>query len=168
MIEHVGIDNYPTFLGKLDSLLRDRGLLLIQTSARRAKTSRRDFRRVRPERRFILDQIFPNGELDHIGHMAAAMEIAGFEVHDIEAWRDHFARTTRLWGERLFEKRVEAEALVGSERLRAWLAYLAGVSFAFEDGSLRVYQALATKHRAKGHSKHPPTREDLYRNLEPS
>jgi cyclopropane-fatty-acyl-phospholipid synthase len=168
MIEHVGIDNYPVFLGKLHGLLRDRGLLLVQTSARRAKTRRRDFRRVRPERRFMLDQIFPNGELDHIGHTASAMEIAGFEVQDIEAWRDHFARTTRLWSERLWARRDEATALVGAERLRAWLAYLAGVSFAFEDGSLRVYQVLATKHGAKGHSEHPPTREDLYHDLDPA
>ena len=103
-------------------------------------------------------------DLEHRLPVSGVVDLNG----DIEAWRDHFARTTRLWGERLFEKRVEAEALVGSERLRAWLVYLAGVSFAFEDGSLRVYQALATKHRAKGHSKHPPTREGLYRNLEPS
>ena len=59
-------------------------------------------------------------------------------------------------------------ARVGGEFLRAWLAYLAGVSFAFEDGSLRVYQVLATRHGAKGHSKHPPTREDLYSDLDPA
>jgi cyclopropane-fatty-acyl-phospholipid synthase len=152
MCEHVGIDNFPTYFQKLHSLLRDRGLLLIQCSTRRAKQSRREFLRVNPERRFILEQVFPGGELDHIGHTVRSMEVQGFEVHEVECRREHFARTTRLWCERLWANRDRAVSLVGSERCRVWLAYLAGVSFSFSDGSLRVYQALATKHAAKGPS----------------
>jgi cyclopropane-fatty-acyl-phospholipid synthase len=162
MFEHVGIANYPIFFRKLYSLLLDRGVLVIQGSARRAKKSRRDFRRMRPERRFILEQVFPNGELDHIGHTLSAMEAQGFEIHDVEAWRDHFARTMRVWSERLWEQRDRAEALVGRERLRVWLVYLTGVSFAYLDGSVRVYQAMATKHASKGASEQGPGREDLY------
>ncbi len=30
-----------------------------------------------------------------------------------------------------------------------WIAYLAGVSLAFSDGLLRIYQTVATKHRFK-------------------
>ena len=89
-------------------------------------------------------------------------EIQGFELQDIEAWRGHFARTARLWSQRLWAQRDRAADLVGSERCRVWLAFLAGVSFAFTDGSLRVYQVLATKHAAKGLSGLPPTREDLF------
>ena len=51
---------------------------------------------------------------------------------------------------------------MGTERLRVWLAYLTGVSFAYRDGSVRVYQAMATKHAAKGASRQGPGREDLY------
>jgi cyclopropane-fatty-acyl-phospholipid synthase len=162
MFEHVGIANYPLFFGKLYSLLPDRGVLVIQGSARRAKTSQRAFRRMRPERRFILDQVFPNGELDHIGHTLSAMEVHGFEVHDVEAWRDHFARTMRVWSERLWENRETAIELVGSESLRVWLVYLTGVSFAYRDGSVRVYQVMATKHATKGASRQGPGRQDLY------
>ena len=53
--------------------------------------------------------------------------------------------------------------LVGRARYRTWLAYLAGVSGAFHDGSLRVYQVLASRHAAKGPSELPATRADLYR-----
>lgn len=162
MFEHVGIANYPIFFGKLYSLLPDRGVLVIQGSARRAKKSQRAFRRMRPERRFILDQVFPNGELDHIGHTLSAMEVQGFEVHDVEAWRDHFARTMRVWSERLWENRERAIELVGSESLRVWLVYLTGVSFAYRDGSVRVYQVMATKHATKGASRQGPGRQDLY------
>ena len=58
--------------------------------------------------------------------------------------------------------REEAIRAVGSERYRLWIAYLAGVSLAFADGSLRIYQTLASKHRAKGPSTLPPTRAYLY------
>ena len=43
-----------------------------------------------------------------------------------------------------------------------WQAYLAGVSGAFADGSLRIYQVLASRHLSKGASALPPTRADLY------
>jgi cyclopropane-fatty-acyl-phospholipid synthase len=54
-------------------------------------------------------------------------------------------------------------ALVGPERYRLWVAYLAAVCFSFSDGSARIYQTVATKHRAKGSSGRPPTRAHLYR-----
>jgi cyclopropane-fatty-acyl-phospholipid synthase len=53
-------------------------------------------------------------------------------------------------------------ALVGAERYRMWLAYLAGVSGAFAAGPLRLYQTVATK-RPDGPPPLPPTREDVYR-----
>jgi cyclopropane-fatty-acyl-phospholipid synthase len=90
------------------------------------------------------------------------MEACGFEVHDVEAWREHYARTTKLWCRRLEANKEQAVKLVGEERYRMWIAYLAGVSYAFEDGSLRIFQTVATKHDRKGPSTMPPTREHLY------
>ena len=54
-------------------------------------------------------------------------------------------------------------AMVGPERFRLWTAYLAGVSFAFLDGAVRIYQVVASKHAARGRAELPPTRADLYR-----
>ena len=53
--------------------------------------------------------------------------------------------------------------MVGPERYRLWVAYLAGVSFAFLDGSARIYQVVASKHAVRGRAELPPTRADLYR-----
>jgi cyclopropane-fatty-acyl-phospholipid synthase len=163
MYEHVGISNYPKYFGKLYSLLRDRGLLLNHGITRRAKPSQGRFAMMRPEHRLIAKYIFPGGELDHIGHTCESLEACRFEVHDVENWREHYAQTTRFWCERLSARQDEAVAAVGSERYRLWLAYLAGVSFAFRDGSLRIYQVVASKHSAKGRAELPPTRADLYR-----
>jgi cyclopropane-fatty-acyl-phospholipid synthase len=163
MVEHVGIANYRRYFRKLSSLLRDRGLLLNHGITRRAKSSRRKFNRIRPGRRLILKYIFPGSELDHIGHSLESMETCGYEIHDVEDWREHYALTTRHWCRRLSERQDEGTRLIGSERYRMWVAYLAGVHFGFQGGSLRVYQTLASKHAARGAAELPPTRADLYR-----
>src|SRR5262245_380758 len=162
MYEHVGIKNYAAYFGKINSLLRDRGILLNHGITRPAKTSKRGFNRVRPEHKLVLKYIFPGGELDHIGHTCESLETCRFEVHDVEDWREHYAQTTRLWCERLSMNQEQAIAMVGPERFRLWLAYLAGVSFAFLDGSIRIYQVVASKHGERGRSELPPTRADLY------
>jgi cyclopropane-fatty-acyl-phospholipid synthase len=40
--------------------------------------------------------IFPGGQLDRLGMSIANLGRSGFEVLDVEAWREHYARTTRL------------------------------------------------------------------------
>jgi cyclopropane-fatty-acyl-phospholipid synthase len=163
MYEHVGIKNYPAYFGKINSLLRDRGILLNHGITRPAKRTKSHFRRIRPEQRLILKYIFPGGELDHIGHTCESLETCRFEVHDVEDWREHYYLTTRHWCERLSARQDEAIAMVGPERYRLWVLYLAGVSFAFYDNSARIYQVVASKHASKGRAQLPPTRADLYR-----
>jgi cyclopropane-fatty-acyl-phospholipid synthase len=125
------------------------------------KKDERAFRRKRPEYAAIVEYIFPGSELDHIGGTSDALERHGFEVHDVEAWREHYARTTRLWTERLHANREAAEREVGAAKTRLWLLYLAGVSLGFERGTIGIFQTVATK-RARGLSGLPPTRADLY------
>ena len=162
MFEQVGIRNHPTYFQSVHRLLRPRGLYLHHTIARRAKRTDRAFARLKPEYRALIRYIFPGGELDHLGMSISNLERHGFEVHDVEAWREHYQRTTRLWWERLNARRSEAEAEVGPEKTRMWLLYLAGCSLAFERGAVGVNQTLASK-RTRGPSGLPPTRADLYR-----
>lgn len=162
MYEHLGLAHYRSYFDKVRSLLRDRGIFLNHGITRRAKHSKRHFNKITPGRRFILKYIFPGSELDHIGHTLEVMEACGFEIHDVEAWREHYAFTTRHWCRRLEKNREEAIDLVGEKRFRMWIAYLAGVSFAFHDGSLRIFQTVATKHDRKGESTMPPSRSHLY------
>ena len=140
------------------------GLFLNHGITRRAKRGgswgRSSFR-ARPEQRALQQYIFPGGELDDIGNTVTALERAGFEVHDVEGWRWHYARTTRIWCERLHARRAEAEAMVGAPTVRIWLAYLAGCSLAFERGSARIFQSLSSR-SPKGKPPLPSTRADLY------
>jgi cyclopropane-fatty-acyl-phospholipid synthase len=106
--------------------------------------------------------IFPGGELDHIGNTVTMLERHGFEVHDVEAWREHYQRTCKLWHDRLLANYDAAVAEVGEVKTRMWLTYLAACSIAFERNAAGLYQTLASKRR-KGPAGLPPTRADLYR-----
>jgi cyclopropane-fatty-acyl-phospholipid synthase len=161
MYEHIGRKNIPAYMSRVRSLLADDGLFLNHAISLRAPKSAREGRRLRPEQRAIAKYIFPGGELDDIGHTVWAMERAGFEVQDVEAWRMHYARTLSLWAERLRARQEEAARRIGEARTRIWLAYLDGCGLAFERGTLRIYQTLVSK-SAKRPPKLPPTRADLY------
>jgi cyclopropane-fatty-acyl-phospholipid synthase len=162
MFEHVGLDNHDAYFARMRSLLRPRGLLLNHAIARPAKKSLRAFRKKRPEFAALTRYIFPGGELDHIGLSLTNLERHGFEIHDVEGWREHYGRTCRLWTERLYANRKAAEQEVGGAKTRLWLLYLAGCALAFERGSVGIFQTLASK-RTRGPSGLPPTRADLYR-----
>ncbi|WP_198369064.1 SAM-dependent methyltransferase [Roseomonas rosulenta] len=161
MFEHVGLANRAGYFQQIRALLKPRGVYLHHAITRPMKRTERDFRRKRPEYGAIINYVFPGSELDHIGGTVDALESGGFEVHDVEGWREHYGRTCRLWTERLFANRAAAEAEVGAARTRLWLLYLAGVCLGFERGTIGIFQTVATK-RVRGASGLPPTRGDLY------
>ncbi|QFT34689.1 Cyclopropane-fatty-acyl-phospholipid synthase [Labrenzia sp. THAF82] len=162
MFEAVGLDNYDNYFQSVHRLLKPRGLYLHHAITRRGKKDLKAFRRKKPEYQALVRYIFPGGEVDHIGWTLTNLEAHGFEVHDVEAWREHYARTTRLWAENLMAVKDAAIAEIGEEKYRLWLAYLIGVSLGFERGSIGIFQTV-TSRRTKGLSGMPPTREDLYR-----
>ena len=162
MVEHVGIDNMAGYMAKVNSLLPDRGMFLNHGITRPAKATDKAFRKQSPERRLLARYIFPGGELDHLGHMTQCLESNGFDVHDVEGWRDHYSLTCRHWCQRLEANRDEAIRLIGFEKYRMWTLYLAGCVFALGDGGARIYQTVATKHRSRGLSGMPCTRQHLY------
>ena len=161
MYEHIGLKNITHYFQKVRSLMTPDGLFLNHAISRGAKRKKARFSK-RPEQRALQKYIFPGGELDDIGNTVAEMEKAKLEVHDVEAWRRHYARTCEIWCRRLTEQRAKAEEMVGAQTYRLWSAYLGGCSLAFQRGSARIYQTL-TSYSAKGLPPLPPSRMDLYR-----
>jgi len=162
MFEHVGIANHPAYFASIARLLRPRGLYLHHAIVRRAKRNDKALRKRSREYQALIRYIFPGAEVDHIGMSIANMEHHGFEVRDVEGWREHYHHTCKAWHERLLANKKAAEREIGSVRTRMWLAYLAGCAFGFEGRSMGIYQTLAVK-RERGASGLPPTRADLYR-----
>jgi cyclopropane-fatty-acyl-phospholipid synthase len=162
MFEQVGIDNHPTYFQTIHRLLKSDGLYLHHAISRPAKGDDKSFRKKNPAYTAITRYIFPGGEVDHLGMTIANLNRSGFEVHDVEGWREHYVRTCRFWHDRLLSNKSAAENEVGPEKTRLWLAYLAGCSIGFERNGIGIFQTLASK-RKRGPSGLPPTRADLYR-----
>lgn len=161
MFEAVGIDNHDIYFKQMHKLLRPRGLYLHHAIARPSKKDMKKFRKQRAEYKALTTYIFPGGELDTVGMSINGLERNGFEVHDVEGWREHYQRTCRLWTERLYANREAAAAEVGWAKTRLWLLYLAGCSLAFERSAVGIFQTLSSK-RDKGPSGLPLSRGDLY------
>lgn len=161
MFEHVGVSNFPIYFQTVRRLLKPGGLYLHHAITRPGKIGAKDGRK-RPEFAALTRYIFPGGELDHLGRTILNLEAHGFEVRDVEGWREHYQRTCRFWHDRLAARYDEACREVGEAKTRVYLAYLAACSLTFERGNCGVYQTVVSK-RVRGPSGLPPTRADLYR-----
>ena len=162
MFEHVGLANFENYFKTVQRLLKPGGLYLHHAITRPGGSHAARTGKKRPEFQALTRYIFPGGELDYIGRTLTNLELAGFEIRDVECWREHYQRTTRFWHDRLRARWDEAAAEVGETTARVWLAYLAACSIAFERNNAGVYQTLAMK-RVRGPSGLPPTRAGLYR-----
>jgi len=136
MFEHVGIRNFPTYFETVKGLLRPGGLFLnhgITNDSGWLDT---------PITRFVNRYVFPDGELTRVSEVSSALERAGFEILDVEDLRPHYAMTCRRWVRRLEQASEQARALTNEMIYRIWRLYMAGAGYYFQQGSLRVYQAL--------------------------
>ncbi|MCX7313668.1 MAG: cyclopropane-fatty-acyl-phospholipid synthase [Alphaproteobacteria bacterium] len=162
MSEHVGYENHPRYYGTIHRLLKPDGLFMHHAITRPAKRNEKTFRKKRAERSALTKYVLPGGEFDHIGMTLTNLERFGFEVHDVESWREHFQIACRMYHDNLDRNRAAADREIGAPLTRIWLAYFAGCSMAFERNTIGLYQVLASK-RKRGPSGLPPTRADLYR-----
>ena len=141
MAEHVGLSQLPAYAARLYALLRPGGRLLNHAIAR-GPAAGPD----RPNpRTFLARYVFPDGELQPLHTHVRLLESAGFEVHDVEALRRHYALTCRTWVHNLEQNWDEAVQLTSAGRARVWRLYLAGSALAFEGRRVGVNQVLAVK-----------------------
>src|SRR6185503_7603448 len=103
---------------------------------------------------FMCRYIFPDGELQDISRVTAALQSAGFEIRHDENLREHYALTLRAWLDNLQSRWDEAVALVGEGRARVWRLYVAGCIVGFEDRRTELHQVLAVRNEG-GHSGMP-------------
>ncbi|MDA8046761.1 MAG: cyclopropane-fatty-acyl-phospholipid synthase [Actinomycetota bacterium] len=150
MGEHVGDDRYPAFVSGLHRSLQPEGRLLLQVMSRS--------RRHPGGGPFIERYIAPDMHMRPLAATLALLTAGGFEVRDVHALREHYARTIRAWHIELERRWDEVVAMIGEERARVWRLYLAGGSLSFEDGRMGVDQILAVRTGPGGTSGLEPTR----------
>jgi cyclopropane-fatty-acyl-phospholipid synthase len=89
------------------------------------------------------------------------MEDTGFEIHDVESMRPHYALTLREWVTRLEQHHIEALKHVTEPVFRIWRLYMAASALQFEEGCAGIYQVLISR-RESFLNPVPLTRHDLY------
>lgn len=160
MFEHVGLKNLPAYYATVQRVLVPGGLFL-----NHGITHDEEGWNDTLATRFINRYVFPDGELDCVSNIQLGMERGGFEIHDVEGLRPHYALTLRHWVARLEQNREAAIALVGEPTFRVWRLYMAACAVEFEAGGTGIYQILASR-RDRGAWPVPLTRADIYRSGE--
>src|SRR4051794_32277716 len=126
LTEHIGKDQLPNYFRSLYERLRPGGRLLNHciTQPRTPLTRRLD--------PFIARYVFPDGQLEPVGHLISVMNDSGFEVRHEENLREHYALTLAGWCANLEANWDEAVAEVGVGRARVWRLYMAASRLGFE------------------------------------
>ena len=152
MFEHVGWERSPEFLAAMWRLLAPGGRMMLHM------ITRPDARPVRQRNRarFIYRYIFPDGELQRIGHIVDQAQTAGFDVIDVDALNQHYAITLDHWLDRLEANWDAAVDEVGLNRARIWRLYLAASAAGFHGRQTQVQQITAVKAQADGRTAAPP------------
>jgi cyclopropane-fatty-acyl-phospholipid synthase len=142
MFEHVGLNHLSSYFAKINSLLRDGGLVLNHGIT---STDPGSGNAPLGAGRFIDKYVFPHGELPHISLALKDMQTAGLEALDVECLRRHYARTLNLWAENYEANSDAIRRLVDETTYRIWRVYLAGCAHAFSQNWVSLYQVLACK-----------------------
>lgn len=150
MGEHVGDGNYPAFLAGLHRQLRDEGRLLVQVMSRGARHPGGG--------PFIERYIAPDMHMRPLASTVGLLQAAGFEVRDLHAMREHYARTIRAWSAEMESRWSDVVALIGGEQARVWRLYLAGGALSFEENRMGVDQVLSVRPASDGGSGMSATR----------
>ena len=156
MFEHVGLANLPAYLATVMRVLRPGGLFMNHGITHDEEGWNKSL-----TTEFINRYVFPDGELDCVSNIQLGMERAGFEIHDVEGLRPHYALTLRHWVQRLEANRDAALREVDEPTYRVWRLYMAACALDFEAGTTGVYQILASRPK-RGEWPVPLSRGDLY------
>ena len=137
MFEHVGVNHYDEFFGKVRALLKDDGVMLLHSIGRNSVPG--------VTNPWIRKYIFPGGYIPSLSEVLPAVERAGLFVTDIEILRLHYAETLRAWRERFMARRDEAKKLYDERFCRMWEFYLAGSETSFRIDAHMVFQLQLAK-----------------------
>jgi cyclopropane-fatty-acyl-phospholipid synthase len=138
MGEHVGEEQYPTYVGVMHRVLKPGGRLLLQQMSRDQNTAPGGGP-------FIESYIAPDMHMRPLWRTLKFVQDGGFEVRHVEAMREHYVRTAEHWLATLESEFDRFVALQGEEVARVWRLYLVGGALAFEQGRMGVDQILAVK-----------------------
>ena len=151
MFEHVGKQFIPTFMEKVQSILKPGGIGLLHTIGQELPV---------PGDPWTLKYIFPGGYIPTLDEIVRTMCEVKLMPTDIENLRLHYARTLEEWSARYEVHAKKIEALYDASFVRMWRMFINGCIANFRYGDMRLYHVLFTNGL---NNTMPLTREHLYR-----
>src|SRR3954447_13525587 len=137
MFEHVGVNQYEVFFGKLRELLGPDGVALLHSIGRMDGPGSTN--------PWLRKYIFPGGYSPALSEVVPHAERARLWITDIEILRLHYAETLRAWRARFERNRDRVRALYDERFCRMWEMYLVGCELAFRRGGHLVFQMQLAK-----------------------
>jgi cyclopropane-fatty-acyl-phospholipid synthase len=154
MVEHVAEDSLIDFFVRIHGFLRPGGVFLLHGCGQPVDIPR-------GRQSFSSSYVLPHTEVVPISTTLKAAETAGWEVRDVEGFRESYALMAREWGRRLEANEKHIRELVGDMIYRAWRLGAAGVAYRHRVGRLSVYHTLLSK-PGGDRSGLPLTRDDWH------
>jgi cyclopropane-fatty-acyl-phospholipid synthase len=149
VMEHIGTAELGSHFAAMASHLREQGRMLNHAISR---STGHQGERGGP----LIDRyVFPDGELQSLGTVIAAMHDHGLEVRHEENLREHYAMTLREWGANLERNWTQAVAEVGERRARVWRLYMALSRVGFQVHRVQIHQVLGVRVSPDGSSGMP-------------
>ncbi|ETZ99111.1 cyclopropane mycolic acid synthase 3 [Mycobacterium kansasii 732] len=148
--EHFGRNRYTDFFSMAYRVLPADGMMLLHTiikpsdeefAARGLPITMTKLRFMK----FIMDEIFPGGDLPSAKVVEEHAQQAGFAVKLVQPLRLHYARTLDTWAAALQEHRDEAIAIQSQEVYDRYMKYLTGCAELFREGYTDVAQFTLAK-----------------------
>lgn len=150
MLEHVGLDNYPTLGDVIHRVLKPHGRALIHSIGRNKPA---------PMNAWTEKRIFPGAYPATLAEMMQILEGHQFSVLDVENLRLHYAHTLEAWLNR-YEAHIDDVRKMYDERfVRMWRMYLAASQASFLTGALQLFQIVFARPQD---NTIPMNREHLY------
>ena len=134
MLEHVGLQDYPTLGRVINRTLTPTGRGLLHFIGRD---------RPAPLNPWITRRIFPGAYPPVLREVfERVLEPADLSVLDVENLRLHYAATLEHWLQRFEDASTHVAGQFDAAFVRAWRLYLAGARVAFTTGSMQLFQVL--------------------------
>ncbi len=148
--EHFGRDRYTDFFKMAYGVLPAGGVMMLHTiikpedadfAARELPLTMKLIR----FSKFIMEEIFPGGDLPQASAVEKHATQAGFTLTKMQSLRLHYARTLDIWAEALGARKDEAIAIQSEEVYERYMKYLTGCADLFRTGYTDVCQFTLVK-----------------------
>lgn len=136
MFEHVGKENLPKYMEKINRLLAPGGVSLLHTiTGTKEKTVNS----------WMNKYIFPGGYVPSLRETMWLLPEYDFHLLHAESLRLHYATTLDHWYANFCKHIDEVEQKFGKRFVRMWSLYLRGCAASFRTSGLNIHQLLFSK-----------------------